>query len=222
MEAIKLCQLNRDEALRYMGYHGIKSNSPVLDSQTKNLLNGTEKMVLEAAKPQCTWRLFTRENVPLELLTNQGIDISAHLNGCTHIVFMCATIGPEIDRLIRKLQVTDMAKSIVADSFSSVAVEQVCDKLELQISKAVKQKLGDVYLTFRFSCGYGDFPLAIQSEFLSVLDATRQVGITVTEGGLMTPVKSVSAVIGISDKPVNKQRRNCKSCPQHDTCKFHD
>ncbi|OJF75609.1 MAG: hypothetical protein BKP49_11240 [Treponema sp. CETP13] len=226
---IQLTTLNRKEALRYMGYKNINSlfntsNSKkiITDFQTKELLDAVEKKVFNAAQPKYTWRLFSREQVPLDLLTNQGNDIVTHLQGCTHIVFLCATIGPQIDRLIRKLQITDMAQSIVADSLSSVAVEQVCDKLELKISDAVEKKLGKIYLTFRFSCGYGDFPLAIQNQFLSVLDATRQIGVTVTEGGLMAPIKSVSAVIGISKKPVNKQRRNCKSCSRYDTCKIHD
>lgn len=43
---------------------------------------------------------------------------------------MCATIGSEIDKLVRISQISDMARAVVLDSFASVAVEQVCQKVD--------------------------------------------------------------------------------------------
>lgn len=48
---------------------------------------------------------------------------------------MCATIGSEIDKLIRISQISDMARAVVLDSFASVAVEQVCQRLTKSLPK---------------------------------------------------------------------------------------
>ena len=49
----------------------------------------------------------------------------------------------------------------------------------------------------RYSPGFGDFPLTAQREILSVLDAARAIGVSLTDTLLMVPSKSVSAVIGV-------------------------
>ena len=49
----------------------------------------------------------------------------------------------------------------------------------------------------RYSPGFGDFPLSAQREILSVLDAARAIGVSLTDTLLMVPSKSVSAVIGV-------------------------
>lgn len=43
-----------------------------------------------------------------------GEDIRRHLSGCSDCVLLCATLGSEVDALIRRTQVTDMAKTLVA------------------------------------------------------------------------------------------------------------
>ena len=45
--------------------------------------------------------------------------------------------------------------------------------------------------------GYGDFPLVEQRTLLGLLDASRKVGVSLTDALLMVPSKSVSAVIGV-------------------------
>ncbi|HZK19900.1 MAG TPA: vitamin B12 dependent-methionine synthase activation domain-containing protein [Treponemataceae bacterium] len=212
---IELTALNRSEALRYMGYKSLEINT-----ETKNFLDASEKIIVENAKPKTIWRLFERHNCPLDLFTRAGKDIAIHLANCTHVVFLAATIGAQVDMLIRRLQVSDMSKALFADCLASVAIEQVCDKLEAAIMQEVSKKLGTMYFTSRYSPGYGDFSLSIQGAFLRILDATRKVGISVTDGGLMIPVKSVSAIIGLSDKPLEKKRRNCVSCPRKKTCTY--
>ncbi len=49
----------------------------------------------------------------------------------------------------------------------------------------------------RFSPGYGDLPLAVQREFMTLLDCAHLIGINLNESLLMSPSKSVTAIIGI-------------------------
>lgn len=55
-----------------------------------------------------------------------------------------------------------------------------------------------MYVRPRFSPGYGDFALSHQEKFLNAINATKLIGITLSEGGIMIPEKSVSAIMGLS------------------------
>ena len=48
----------------------------------------------------------------------------------------------------------------------------------------------------RFSPGYGDLPLALQREVFAALDCPRRIGLTLSDSLLMSPTKSVTALIG--------------------------
>ena len=99
---------------------------------------------------------------------------------------------------------------------ASAAVEQVCDIAE----KEIGERFAGKFTTWRFSPGYGDFPLECQGDFLAAVNAMRTVGVCVTDGGLLTPTKSVTAVIGISEKPVPQKRRGCGTCAIREKCDF--
>ena len=49
----------------------------------------------------------------------------------------------------------------------------------------------------RFSPGYGDLPLTVQKEFMTLLDCAHLIGINLNESLLMSPSKSVTAIIGM-------------------------
>ena len=108
-----------------------------------------------------------------------------------------------------------MAKALWLDAAASAAIEEVCDEAQRQIALELERAL-----TARFSCGYGDLPLTIQPQFLSLLDAGRKIGLSASASGMLTPIKSVTAVIGIlppgTDAP--KARPACAICPLTKTC----
>ena len=76
------------------------------------------------------------------------------------------------------------------------------------------------YTTWRFSPGYGDYPIELQSDFLRLLDAPRKIGLCTNNNSILTPTKSVTAVMGLSENPVDRKRRGCQSCNLAKTCKF--
>lgn len=131
--------------------------------------------------------------------------------------FYCARrFPPGVDGLIRKAQVEDMARAVVLDALASVAVEQLCQKLEEQIGCDFAQ----YYKTWRFSPGYGDLPIELQRDFLNVLDAPRKIGVCTSESCMLTPAKSVTAVIGLSREEIKKKRRSCADCTMRERCAF--
>lgn len=215
--SLPLDRINREEALRYMGFRDGRAPCGF-----EKLVDSTEKELLRTAKPRFIWKIFPLchdENGTLSAggIKLSGNDINAHLEGCGEVVFMAATLSAHADMLIAKAQAKSMTDALIADALASAGIEQICNKAEL----AIAEELGDGrYMTWRFSPGYGDFPLLLQENILTVLDAQRKTGLTVTDSSVLIPTKSVTAVIGISDSPVSQQRRGCAVCTMRDRCQF--
>lgn len=218
-EPITLKQLNRQEALRYLGYSG-----GTADRQMEQLLSRCEKKLLLAAVPRFLYQVFrirpTNAGIQVEgtNLCLPGRSIAAHLAGCDCAVLMAATVSESVDRLLRVAQLEDMAEAVVLDSLAGVAVEQVCDQTEARI----RRRFPDRYQTFRFGLGYGDLPVTLQADFLKVLDAPRKIGLNVDSSSMLVPVKSVTAVIGLSGHPLDKSVRGCWSCNLRERCQFRE
>lgn len=214
---ITLTEINKAEALRYMGYG---RNKP--DDVTMQNIIECEKALLDAIKPEYVYRIFNlnRTNDGIEILGTSlvltGNDVAKHLEGCDKAALLAATVSGGADRLIRSYAAYDMAKSVITDCLASAAVEQVCN----EVDKIVREQSEQNYQTWRFSPGYGDLPLELQGEFLEVLNAGKRIGLSVLENCMMVPTKSVTAIIGLSDKEISKGKRGCACCNMRDRCAY--
>lgn len=204
---IEFEKLNRNEAVRYLGGAGIR-----LNYRMDVLMDECEKAVLEKASPKY---LYVEKDLPCPQIMG-GKDIESHLNGCEKAIVMCTTVGSEVDKLIRISQISDMARAVVMDSLASVAVEQVCNAFD----KIIAEKYSDYNMTFRFSPGYGDYPIELQKIILQMLDAPKKIGLCTNDNFLLTPTKSVTAVLGLSKNPIERKKRGCAICNMRETCKF--
>lgn len=215
---VKITEIGRDEALRYLCCHDENN----IGETAGKYLDECESRLLGVISPKFLYRYFPlsfKDGVPVIsgcTLALNGSDIAAHLEGCSGVIIMCATVGGGADRLIRQLQVEDMAKAVIADAFAGAAVEQVCAKAE----EIIKKEFDGKYFTWRYSPGYGDFPINMQKQLLDVLDAPRKIGLCASGSSMLTPVKSVTAVMGVSDKPLPSKKRGCVTCNMRDVCRF--
>ncbi|MDE6774976.1 MAG: 5-methyltetrahydrofolate--homocysteine methyltransferase [Ruminococcus sp.] len=209
---IKLEEISKSESARYMGVRG------EINSQTAGLIEKYEPIVRASLRPSYVYREaeILRNNNEIQILgiNMTGESIKNHLKGCQRAVIFAATVSAVADMLIRKTAVTDAAGALAVDCLCSAAVEQVCDKVEDEIFRNINA----VYRTWRFSPGYGDLPIQIQGDILSVLNAQRRIGLTVTESCMLLPSKSVTAIIGISDIPVSPEKTSCDFCPARENC----
>ena len=103
---ISLEKLNRSEALRYLG--GAKT-AP--DEKMLALLDDCEEQIISRARPKYLYRELELPNDELV----SGKDIARHLEGCTKAVIMCATLGTDIDKLIRVTQISAALSRISHD-----------------------------------------------------------------------------------------------------------
>ena len=111
------------------------------------------------------------------------------------VVFLCGTIGAEFDAWQRRLSVTSAVDALLSQQIGLAAVEKVMDELE-EKSKAEVEVEGRKLMP-RTSPGYGDLPLALSRKIINCLDATRKIGVSITDSNLLVPSKSVTAICEI-------------------------
>lgn len=182
------------------------------DTRLAEQMDEAERLLKAAARPKQVYKIIQRDE-----LNTQGDSIEKHLEGCHKAVLMAVTLGTDVDLLIRKTQVTDMAKAVIIDAGASVMVEQLADEFEDNIKQRLPE---DEYMTCRFSPGYGDWPITEQKNIVRKLDAQRQIGLNITADSLMVPRKSITAVMGISDHPVSGRPAACSECVLRGKCEL--
>ena len=129
---------------------------------------------------------------------------------------LAVTLGPETDRRILLAQKRDMLEGMALDACASVRVDALCEEVEGVILRKLRQ--GE-FPTMRFSPGYGDAPLSASEEIIGLLDATRRIGLAMTRSYMMTPVKSITALIGVSDRREDRGR-SCDHCALGAVCPY--
>lgn len=110
-------------------------------------------------------------------------------------VYLCGTLGPEFDRWQRALAAVSAADAFFAQRIGLDAVERVMDELEAEARRSLEP--GE-RLERRRSPGYGEMPLSMSREILEKLDASRQLGVSLTESELLVPSKSVTAICEVT------------------------
>lgn len=215
---MKLAPINKLEAIRYLRYG---NHTP--DDTIMAIIDECEMVLRNELNPLFIYKIFDKEITPDGNIKPSGTNIifygnniKDHLKESSKIIMMCATLTDKADRIIRAANITDKARALILDALSCAAIEQVCDTACDCISKLYPQ----YYQTKRFSPGYGDFPLEIQQDFLNVLDAPKRIGVALNSGNLMTPMKSVTAVCGLSENKLPPKKTGCSSCTRNKECEY--
>ena len=83
-----------------------------------------------------------------------------HLAGCPEAVLLAMTLGPGVDAQIKRAGIGDVAAQAATDALASTLAEQVCDQAEEKLRALAREE--NLYLTGRYSPGYGDWPITVQ------------------------------------------------------------
>jgi hypothetical protein len=204
------------ETLRYLGYKGQE-----LSDELKNLIIKAAAECESTAKSRYIWRsfeIFHGENIILNgtRLVLDGNDIKRHLIGCSRAVIMAVTLGIEVDMIINKLALKNLPYSVIFDAAATALTEQAADEAEKKIRD--EAETNGLFAGGRFSPGYGDLPISIQPLLLSVINAEKRIGLSCTPNFLMTPLKSVTAVIGLSETKKENYINKCADCNMRNSC----
>lgn len=221
-------RLNRDEALGYLGYAGQQVDETLL-ARFHELADACDAGI----EPVYAWEIVdvdqarTRwdgQNPCVALADSKlllpGASIAEHLYGARKVALMACTLGAASEREMRKHAALSAADGVMFGACASALVEAAANAVEALV--VVRAHDMGLHTNWRFSPGYGDLPLDVQSAFVSELDATRKLGITVTPPNMLVPVKSVTAVIGLFDevKADADVRHACGVCQLKGCCEL--
>ena len=207
-------QISIREVLHFLGWHG----SP-LDKAWLETLRAWCERVKKEIHPRVLYRRFPLEADGRLRGTNwaaQGEDVHALLASCEEAVLFAATLGAESERMLLREQAVSAENALLLDAVLSAAIESVCDDMENRLRSEVEAS--GRYLTDRFSPGYGDMPLEQTKGICRVLSVEKNIGLTVSQSGIMIPRKSVTAIMGISKTPVPRRPSGCEGCSAKATC----
>ena len=160
-----------------------------------------EKASLEmqaVLNPQAVFEIFDltaeTEKITFADVTINSRNLGENLKGCTKIVLLAATIGPQPDRLILKNSRTNPAYASVLHAAGAVLIEQLVDFVNDEIKKIAREN--GQQTRPRYSPGFGDVPLQIQRDFFRLLPCAR-IGLSLMDTLIMAPEKSVTAFVGL-------------------------
>lgn len=184
---------DKKQAYRFMGCKTDSSNTE-LDS----LYDECVALVKGEAAPKAVWRkskvdFAGEDTVVFDFGKIRSAALCKNLEGCKEAYVFAATAGIGIDRLLVKYKHLDAVKAMVINAAGSSLVECWCDKINEKIADGKKTRP-------RFSPGYGGVELKHQREIINFLDAEKRLGLTLTDSFFMTPVKSVTAFIGVVEE----------------------
>mgnify|MGYP003297629351 FL=1 len=202
------------EAVRYLGY-----GKNAVDDKTLQEIQDSFRELERLADKKSIYRIFELSLKDENELKIGNVEIYSrnlrtNLKDCKQVVLFAATLGTEVDRLIRKMQVVDMAKAVVMQACAATLLEEYCDELQQKIAEHMQEQ--GKYIRPRFSPGYGDFSIQHQKDVLAMLEASKRTGVTMTDSYMLTPTKSVTAVIGIGDVEMNCNLNSCEECDKTD------
>ncbi|MBU3875765.1 Vitamin B12 dependent methionine synthase activation subunit [Faecalicatena sp. AGMB00832] len=202
------------EAIRYLGY-----GKHAVDEKTLALISDSFRNLEDAADKRSIYRIFDFQQIADDRLKIgetevQSKSLGRNLRGCSGIVLFGATLGTAVDRLITRTSLTDMAAAVVLQACAAAVLEEYCDECQAEIGRILGQE--GLYLRPRFSPGYGDFDICFQEPLMRMLDCAKTIGLTMTDSYMMTPTKSVTAVIGASKTKENCHTKGCEVCDKKD------
>lgn len=203
-----LLHIDPKETRRYAGLNKAKDFDEKL----------IEEACLEArllAEPRGIWQLYDYDAAKQTVLaappfTMEGNLIAKHLAKAEKVIILSASVGDAIeDHVTKYFSEGRYAYSVILDAAATAAVEQVADAMEKAIEpKAAKE---GYTMRWRFSPGYGDWPLDQQSEMVRLAESEK-IGVHLSEASMLVPRKSITAIIGLVPQQTTPEPHTPSGC----------
>lgn len=186
--------ITQSEIIRYLGYG---KNTP--DEGVLKMIRKCSEELENAVVPRHTFRRMKvssqGEQVTVGTLSMCSKSLASNLKGCEEVIVFAASLGNAADMLMNRYLKIEVSRASVMQACAAAMIEDYCDECQRKLEMALKSE--GCRLKPRFSPGYGDLSLEHQKTILGLLNANKEVGIFLTEGGMMVPEKSVTAFMGI-------------------------
>ena len=183
------------EVALYLGYS--RTVSP--DQDVSGLMEKAADEMAAIMKPQAVFEVFDltvglESELSFADVSLHSRDLSRNLAGCSKVALLAATLGPQVDALIRRHSSTDPVYASILQATGPMYIEELVDLVNEEIKKIAASQ--GLKTKPRYSPGYGDVSLELQKDFFRLLPCTR-IGLTLMDTLIMAPEKSVTAFVGL-------------------------
>ena len=210
-------RIDRDEVLRFQGY---KRDVDVPTADVLALFGEALALGERLVRPRVVYRAAPVDGQSEDLIEVAGerlhIPAIGRLWGSLEAVggAVC-TVGDAIETRVRALfEERELPLAMMLDSVGSAAVESLAEAAnDLLCQRALEESLR---VTNRISPGYAGWDTAEQRA-LWTLCPGEPIGVTLNDACFMTPVKSITFLVGIgSEARVDHYFTQCRRCWMRD------
>lgn len=176
------------EAMRYAGTPPSEELLPALTACRRELVSCASPAVCaETVRVE-----VGGDEVSLGGFSFKSRALARNLSGCSAALVFAATLGVGVDRLLLAASHTSPFRAVLLQGAAAEMIESLCDEAESRLLGGLRRKP-------RFSPGYGDLPLEAQRAVFAILSPEKHIGLTLNSSMMLSPAKSVTAVVGICD-----------------------
>ena len=199
--------LDKSEVRRYSGYKEKFKIIEELEEKIDVLIDEVKKK----ARVKYTYDVFDvkvdENKIEFSNVVFESKSLAKNLDTCHKVIILAVTLGNEIDALIRRYSSLDSTSMVFVQAIAAEYLEKIIDEIEKDVVSSSNDK---IYLKPRFSPGYGDLDISYP----------KKIGLSLTNGGMLAPTKSVTAIIGITNTDF-RAKNKCSSC-NSSNCEFRE
>ena len=210
---------------KYLAMQGGSFDKILANPERLNTFRQAIADVEQLAQPVACWDFFTIEKILHDKLVLAdgtrlgGGPVVQVMGGAAELIVAVCTVGPAIDRLIDVAQKQrQLFRMMILHELGAWAVDMVrqewCRLLEEEL-----QRQG-LRVSAPLSPGESAWSVKEQALIFSLLDA-GQIGVSLSDSMVMTPIKSLSLIMGTGPDPIGVEgASNCDFCSIQAWCNY--
>jgi hypothetical protein len=169
--------------------------------RVQTLIGDIEDVAPKLLEPACAYRIMKRGEFKQ----------SRFLRHVDELVLCLVTIGGTLEEEVRIHKEKGLlGHALIMDTYGSAAAEACAEAAEKIIASEVAEM--GLRCSRRFSPGYGAWAVDEQRWIMDAIDGAS-LGVTLTDGCMMRPRKSITFVVTIGKMPIELRTANiCESC----------
>jgi hypothetical protein len=210
---------------QFITFHGDSFARLLQNPARREALRRAVAEMSEAIQPAACWDTFPIQKIMHEkLVLANGVRIGGGpvapvIGGAEALMVAICTAGPAADRVIAAAQKQkELFKTMILNDLAAWAVDTVRQQLCLQFEMETHRQ--GLRTSTPLSPGESVWPIKEQAILFSLLDA-GQIGVSLSPSMVMTPLKSLSMIMGFGAQPMGVEgASNCDFCSIKERCNY--
>ncbi len=203
-------QIDKSEIYLNLGYKGQVPDDHTLETIDKIIADAAHICQVEAMMQIYPCRLNGSQLIINDVKMHTGRIIANYLTDTSEVAVFVATAGKAYDEYLHKIKASgDIYTEFLADAVGSELAEATVREVSLRLETLANERR--MYITLSYSPGYCGWHVREQPKLFSLLP-DQPCGVKLNDACLMSPVKSVSGIIGLSAHPNVQVPYSCEIC----------